>query len=159
MGQYPEPAALDMGGRQEFRALAKLTDAQCQFLDENIGISRRTLRHVHEMFNTRFKTSLSWEQFMALRTDAIREGRAKTTYLKHYYKNENSSERELRRQKPFLKSRITGGCQYKPADKSTACGAPTTGRYCEAHVQAAFNDGAAPQRGMSYLDSSLGKYG
>lgn len=158
MGQHPEPAVWNDGG-QQFRVLDKLTDEQCRFLDSNIGISRRTLRHVHVMFNAEFETDLAWYDFLRLRKDAIREGRARTTYLKHYYKNENSSERELRLQRPLLKSRIVGGCQYLGPDAQRACGAETPGRYCEAHANAAFANGPTTQSRHLGLDQSLGKYG
>ncbi len=164
MGQHPEPFAWGNRGEDRFRMSGhipnRLTDEHCQFLDDNVGISRRTLRHVHAMFNERFEMALSWELFTALRKDAIREGRAKTTYMKNYFKNENSSERELRTQRPYLRSRITGGCQFIPAGHKAACGAPTTGRYCETHVHLAFDgDRQASKRGISYIDSTLGKYG
>ena len=159
MGQHPHSAVWETRGGQNICAQKKLTDEQCRFLDDNIGISRRTLRHVHVMFNERFETALRWQDFMDLRAKAISEGRCRTTYLKHYYKNENSSERELRLQRPILKSRITGGCQFQPREDQPACGAPTQGRYCEKHVHAAFNRQQPSRRGISYVDSSLGKYG
>jgi len=159
MGHHPTSAVWeDRGGPKTF-GLKKLTDAQCRFLDENIGISRRTLRHVHGMFNEHFEMNITWENFTRLRNDAISAGRCKSTYLKHYYKNENSSERELRLQKPYLTSRLSGGCQYKPNDTSPVCGAPTPGRYCEKHVHAAYHKRSAVSRGLSYIDTSLGKYG
>lgn len=157
MGQHPQPAVWDNGG-QHIRMLERLTDEQCRFLDDNVGISRRTLRHVHGMFNDKFGTRLSWLEFNRLRKEAIHEGRARTTYLKHYYKNENSSERELRLQRPILKSRIVGGCQYLASGAKMACGAETPGRYCEAHAHAAFGEKPAENRYTS-LDRSLGKYG
>lgn len=159
MGQHPRAAVWDASGGQNICALKRLTKEQCQFLDSNIGISRRTLRHVHVMFNDKFETDLNWERFMTLRADAISEGRCKTAYIKHYYKNENSSERELRLQRPVLKSRIIGGCQFQPVQDRPACGAPTLGRYCEKHVHAAYSNRQRSKRGLSYVDSSLGKYG
>lgn len=158
MGQHPEPVVWKDGG-QRFRMLERLTDEQCLFLDANVGISRRTLRHVHVMFNERFDTKLNWQDFYRLRKEAIQDGRARTTYLKHYYKNENSSERELRLQRPVLKSRIIGGCQYIAPGARAACGAETPGRYCEAHAHAAFGKDNAVVNRISGLDQSLGKYG
>ncbi len=158
MGQHPEPAVWQDGG-DRFRVLERLTDEQCAFLDANVGISRRTLRHVHVMFNEQFKTELSWLDFYRLRKEAIQEGRARTTYLKHYYKNENSSERTLRVQRPLVRSRIVGGCQYLAPGSQRACGAETPGRYCELHAHAAFGEKPSPPTRFSGLDKSLGKYG
>ena len=159
MGQHPHSAVWETDGGQQYCIPNRLSDEHCQFLNDNVGISRRTLRHVHIMFNEKFGMTLRWDIFMALRADAIREGRARTTYFRNYYKNENSSERELRLQRPFLKSRLTGGCQYKPINQQAACGAPTVGRYCEKHVHAAYAEEETAKRGVSYLDTSLGKYG
>lgn len=159
MGQHPQAAVWETSGGQNTSALKRLTDEQCRFLDSNIGISRRTLRHVHEMFNDKFGTELNWDRFMALRAEAISDARCRTAYIKHYYKNENSSERQLRQQRPILKSRLTGGCQYQSASDKPACGAPTLGRYCEDHVHAAYSEHERSKRRLSYVDSSLGKYG
>jgi len=158
MGQMPISAVLPHGG-QSYYVPNRLNDEQCRFLNDNLGISRRPLRHVHIEFNQKFGTALTWHSFMALRSDAIKDGRCKTTYIRNYHKAENSSERELRLQRPLLKSRITGGCQFQPVDGSAACGAPTLGRYCEKHAHAAFGEQNSEQRGQSYLDASLGKYG
>jgi len=159
MGHQPNSAVWNNNGGHYNRMHDRLTDEQCQFLNENVGISRRTLRDVHEMFNKQFTTDFTWIQFKDLRASAIAEGRCRTTYFRNYFKGENSSEKELRLQKPFLKSRWAGGCQYKPAHHDYACGAPTPGRFCEAHVHAAFAEKKTVKRGVSYIDSSLGKYG
>lgn len=152
-------SAIETHGGQSYHVPNRLNDAHCRFLNDNVGISRRTLRHVHVMFNETFGTALSWHGFMALRSDAIKDGRCKTTYIRNYFKHENSSERELRLQRPFLKSRLTGGCQFQPADNQAACGAPTLGRYCEKHVHAAYGEQDNDPRGKTYVDASLGKYG
>ncbi len=158
MGHHPGSAVWDSGGHHKL-AQKKLTDAQCRFLNDNLGVTRRTLRHVHLMFNERFETDLKWDDFKTLRTAAIKAGRCRTTYIRNYHKIETSSERELRLQRPYLKSRITGGCQYREDAGKAACGASTLGRFCERHVQAAFADYPPRVRGADCLDSSLGKYG
>ena len=135
------------------------SDEQCAFINKNVGVSRRTLRDVAELFNKAFQLKLSYEEFIGLRADAISNNRCKTTYFRNYFKGENSSERELRKQKFVLKSRITGGCQYQLADDEAACGSATTGRFCEKHVRLGHKRQADTRRGIDYIDSSLGKYG
>ena len=159
MGHQPNSVTWETTGGQHIFVPNQLSDKQCEFLNSNIGISRRTLRHVHIMFNETFGTTLSWERFMALRGDAIKAGRCRTTYFRNYYKSESSSEKELRIQRPLLKARLTGGCQYQLDKTRGTCGAPTLGRYCEAHVHMAFDEKPTAKRGLSYVDSSLGKYG
>lgn len=159
MGHQPHSAAWYDRGGQQFHTSRRLTDEQCQFLNDNVGISRRTLRHVHVMLNEKYGLALSWDEFQSIRARAIMEGRCRTTYFRHYYKNENSSERELRLQRPFLNSRITGGCQYRPDGYGTACGAPTVGRFCETHVHAAFDEKPPGRMGLRNIGRSMGKYG
>ena len=158
MGHHPHSAVWHDGGTKKY-GLNRLTDDHCQFLNDNVGISRRTLRHVHEMFNDKFELALGWEQFMALRADAISDGRCRTTYFRNYFKSENSSERELRLQKPFLKSRLVGGCQFRGEGMREACGAETSGRYCERHARIGYGPRTNSGRQKGYIDSTLGKYG
>jgi len=137
----------------------RLSDAQCAFINANVGVSRRTLRDVCNMLNDKFELGLSFEAFSKSRADAIAEGRCRSTYFRNYFKGENSSERELRRQKPLLISRLTGGCQFKAAEESMACGKATSGRYCEAHARAGHIPAHTNNRGTEYIDSTLGRYG
>ena len=159
MGHHPKSAEWDkLGGNGKLARLA-LSATQCKFINENAGVSRRTLRDVCNLFNAEFKTNLSYEEFMSLRADAIADGRCRTTYFRNYFKGENSSERELRRQTPVLKARITGRCQFKSDVMTSVCGAETQGRFCEKHARAGYRHYSGTLRGREYLDSTLGRYG
>jgi len=159
MGHHPKSAEWDRLSGNGKPAQSTLSGAQCKFINENVGVSRRTLRDVCELFNSEFETHISYEEFMALRADAIADGRCRTTYFRNYFKGENSSERELRQQTPVLKARITGGCQYKSDIMKTACGNTTQGRFCEIHARTGYKRNAGTLRGRDYIDSTLGKYG
>ena len=162
MGHHPDNVSWttrDDKARLRSNQLEKLTDEQCNFINNNVGVSRRTLRDVSLMFNEKFETKIEYSEFLRLRSEAISAGRCRTTYFRNYYKGENSSERELRKQKSVLKSRLIGGCQYQDLKSNEACGVKTTGRYCEAHVRAGHKPRQDTRRGADYIDSSLGKYG
>lgn len=159
MGQHPEAATWNTMGGTKTAVCQRFTDEQCAFLNANVGISRRTLKHVCAMINDKFGLELSYEAFTQMRADALADGRCRTTYFRNYYKGENSSERELRLQKPVLKSRLLGGCQFRTDAMEEACGLATAGRYCEAHVRAGYKPNRSASRGGAYVDSSLGKYG
>ena len=165
MGHHPVTVPwITRDGQEILRPNSRLegmrfTDEQCVFVNDNVGVSRRTLKDVATMFNKTFAMNISYENFLELRADAIASGRCKTTYFRNYFKGENSSERELRRQKTVLKSRMTGGCQYQASHDEMACGAATNGRYCEAHVRSGYQHSHGASRGADYIDSSLGKYG
>ncbi len=159
MGHHPKTAAWETSGGTVKAARPKLTDKQCAFINDNVGISRRTLRDVCNLFNAAFDTAYSYEAFLEARADAIHAGRCRTTYFRNYFKGENSSERQLRLQRPVLHSRLIGGCQYQLSAKGHACGAETSGRFCENHVRLGHVRDDDASRGYCYIDSSLGKYG
>ncbi len=165
MGHHPVSAPWNTGDGQEILQSKikqdgnKLTDEQCAFINDNVGVSRRTLSDVADMFNQAFGSSISYEVFLQLRADAIESGRCKTTYFRNYFKGENSSERELRKQQTVVRSRIIGGCQFQISPDEKVCGAATNGRFCEAHVRSGYKRNQDANRGGDYIDSSLGKYG
>jgi len=159
MGHHPKTAAWEASGGTVKAARFKLTETQCAFINDNVGISRRTLRDVCNLFNVAFDTAYSYEAFLEARADAINDGRCRTTYFRNYFKRENSSERQLRIQKPILRSRLVGACQYQDGLEGQACGAETSGRFCETHVRLGHIKDDNASRGYCYIDSSLGKYG
>lgn len=159
MGHHPKTAAWDSCGGMVKAARPKLTNKQCAFINDNVGISRRTLRDVCNLFNEAFDTAFSYEAFLEARAGAINDGRCRTTYFRNYFKGENSSERQLRIQKPILRSRLVGACQYQDSESDRVCGAKTSGRFCEAHVRSGHVRDDNASRGYCYIDSSLGKYG
>ena len=135
------------------------SDDQCRFLNENIGVSRRTLKDVLHLFNAKYGCSIGFQQFQKARLDAIDEGRCRTTYVRNYYKSENTSDRQLREQKPVIRARLTQKCQYWNNQKKAVCGADTPGRFCENHAAMAHKSKTSPVRGPHSIDGSLGRYG
>ncbi len=165
MGYQPASATgnSDGGNHQampENQAITfRLNDAQCDYINANVGVARQTLKDVAAKLNQKFGLHLSYEQFVESRAAAISEGRCRTTYFRNYYKGENSSEKELRKQRSVLLTRLTGGCQFQNDQDSPPCGAPTMGRFCETHVRAGHIPAGSNLRGQDYIDSTLGRYG
>ncbi|NNE58053.1 MAG: hypothetical protein HKN36_08105 [Hellea sp.] len=159
MGHHPGSAAWRAMSGNDKAARFKLTDKQCEFINNNAGVSRQTLRDVCGMLNAEFGLNLSYEAFVEARATAIEDGRCRTTYLRNYFKSENSSERQLRQQRALLRPRLSGGCQYLSDSNIVACGKPTSGRFCETHVRQGHRIEASNLRGQDYIDSTLGKYG